>query len=112
VSIDVALDDLARVIAGRGPLAYLVTVGAAGPRVVSASVEVDGVDLVMAAGRHSLANVADRPSVTLLWPPDEGDPAHSLLVDGTARPDVDGTRIRVAPTSAILHRVRTGRGRP
>jgi hypothetical protein len=115
VSVDVPLDALADAIAGRGPLAYLVTVGPAGPRVVSVSVSVrHDVALEMDAGRHSSANVVDHPAVTVLWPPDDGDPLHSLLVDGTAtleRTDGDaGGTVRVEPTSAIRHRVRAGRG--
>jgi hypothetical protein len=121
VSIEVALADLGAVVADRGELAYLVTVGDLGPRVVSVSVThrpapaFDGdeprVALVMEVGRHTAANVAARPQVTLLWPPDEADPAHSLLVDGLAA--VEGAEVVVVtPAKAIRHRIRAGHGRP
>ena len=135
MSIDVALDELAATVAERGDLAYLVTVGLRGPRVVSVSVVVEagagaGVEtgsggvpldgLFVAVGRHTAANVAARPEVTLLWPADATHPKHTLLVDGTAAvvdpagDDADGPSdgevLRITPTGAILHRVRTGRG--
>ena len=113
MSIDVALTDLAKAIGERGSLAYLVTVGEHGPRVVSVSVEVaDDVTLVMAAGRHTLTNAAARPEVALLWPAGSTDPTHTLLVDGTAAPGREDGELAVTPTKAILHRVRAGKGAP
>ena len=109
MSIDVPLEELAGVVADRGPMAYLVTVGEAGPRVVSVSARVhtDGTVRV-GAGRHTSANVAVRPAVTLFWPVDAEHPKHTLLVDGTAA--VAGDEIVIEATSAMHHRVRTGRG--
>lgn len=115
MSIPVALDQLAATIAKRGDLAYLVTVGEHGPRVVSVTVVVDGDgdgSLMVGAGRHTAANVAVRPQVTLLWPAGGTDPKHSLLVDGTASVSDDGEHLLIVATGAILHRVRTGRGAP
>ena len=115
MSIPVALDQLAATIAERGDLAYLVTVGEHGPRVVSVTVVVDGDgdgSLVVGAGRHTAANVAVRPQVTLLWPAGGTDPKHSLLVDGTASVSDDGEHLLIVATGAILHRVRAGRGVP
>jgi hypothetical protein len=52
-------------------------------------------------GRRTLANVTDRPQVTLLWPP--VDPAdYSLIVDGTAQ--LDGEVLLIDPSRAVLHR--------
>jgi hypothetical protein len=109
VSIEVPLEELARAVAERGPLAYLVTVGDVGPRVVSVSarVEPDGTVRVE-AGRHTTANVVARPAVTLFWPVDAEHPKQTLLVDGAAM--IDGGELVVMPSSAMLHRVRTGRG--
>ena len=112
MSIDVALADLAAAIAERGGLAYLVTVGERSPRIMSVTVELaDDGTLVMAVGRHTLANAAARPDVALLWPADATNPTHTLLVDATATDAAgDDGDLVVRPTSAILHRVRAGRG--
>jgi hypothetical protein len=113
VSVDVSLEDLPAAIDRRGELCYLVTVGERGPRVVSVSVEVtDAGDLRMEVGRHTIANAAERPAVTILWPPDAVDPTHTLLVDGSASAaDADEGVLDVTPTKAILHRVRAGHGK-
>ncbi len=110
MSIAVELDDLPVRIAGRTGQAYLVTIRDSRPHVVSVApaAGVDG-ELVVGAGRRTSANIAEHPEVTLLWPVDDGDPKHSLLVDGTAAPGDDGETLVITPTSAILHRVRTGR---
>ena len=69
------------------------------PEVTADGLVVDGV------GRHSQANAAAHPTVTLVWPP--ADPGgYSLLVDGVAT--VDGSTITVVPTKAILHRPAPG----
>jgi hypothetical protein len=52
-------------------------------------------------GRRTLANAAERPAVTLLWPPVEPE-GYSLIVDGTAEMSDDG--VLVSPTRAVLHR--------
>lgn len=109
MSIPVALEDLPAAIAGRTAQAYLVTVRGRRPHVVSVQPRTEGGAVVVGAGRRTAANVADDPEVTLLWPVDEGDPHHSLLVDGTAAPGEDGDDLVVTPTSAILHRVRASR---
>ena len=54
-------------------------------------------------GKHSLANVADNPSATLVWPP-VAPGGYSLIVDGTASADDAAATIVVTPTKAILHR--------
>ena len=106
MSVKVELGELAARI-GEYDFAYLVTVGEDGrahvlsvwPEVTADGVTVDGV------GRHSQANAAAHPDVTLVFPP--GDPSgFSLLVDGAAT--VDGSTITVAPGKAILHRPAPG----
>lgn len=100
MSIAVALDDLRDEISERGDAAFAVTVGDAGPHVVSLRVRWDGDVLVGAAGNRTAGNVGARPAVTLLWP--GVWPDFSLLVDGTSVA-ADG-ELRVTPTRAVLHR--------
>jgi len=114
MSIKVAIEELTAAIAERGSTAYLVTVGDSGPRVVSVAVRVRADSaLVVGAGRHTAVNVAARPSVTVFWPVDADHPKHALLVDGTAVISPAGSEdLVITPTSAMLHRVREGRGTP
>ncbi len=99
-----ALEDLQPLIEGRGREAYLVTVRGTRPHVVQVAVAFRGERLVVAPGRRTAANIAERPEVTLLWPVHEGDPHHNLLVDGTAAMSDDGEWLEVIPTAAVLHR--------
>ena len=101
MSIAVALDQLRDEIAARGDAAFAVTVGDGGPHVVSVRLAWDGDVLVGGAGSRTAANVAARPSVTLLWP-GETFTSFSLLVDGTAA--VVDEQLRVTPAKAVLHR--------
>jgi hypothetical protein len=109
VSIPVELDDLPDRIAGRTGQAYLVTIRDRRPHVVSVTPRPDAGTIVVGAGRRTAMNIAEHPEVTLLWPTDDGDPRHSLLVDGTAAPTAGGEELVITPTSALLHRVRAGR---
>ena len=106
MSIKVDVGELATKIS-EFAFAYLVTVSEDGrahvlsvwPEVTTAGIVVDG------CGRHSQANAAAHPDVTLVFPP--ADPSgFSLLVDGTAT--VDGAAITVVATKAILHRPAPG----
>ena len=99
------LEDLAGVIAERGPDAYLVTVRDTRPHIVAVSVACRDGLLVVGAGRRTAINIEDRPLATLLWPVSPEHPNHSLLVDGTARRSDDGEWLIITPTGAILHRV-------
>lgn len=135
MSIDVPLDELAAVVADRDVLAYLVTVGDDGPRIVSVSVSCElpaaapegdhdssgdqapGIGaagpctLSVAVGRHTIANVGPRSAVAVFWPADAGDPDHTLIVDGMARPAAGASLLVITPSAAVRHRVRAGRGR-
>jgi hypothetical protein len=106
MSVRVELEALWERVGEFGSKAYLVTVTDEGtPHVVS--VVVDRVDdhLAVGAGRRTRANLGDRPTLTLLWPP-ATDPAYSLVVDGTFVADLDGgARVAIEPVSAVLHRV-------
>jgi hypothetical protein len=100
MSIAVALDRLRDEVGRRGDAAFAVTVGDGGPHVVSIRVEWDGDDIVGGAGNRTSANVAERPTISLLWPAAFDD--YSLIVDGTAVAS-DGT-LRVTPATAVLHK--------
>lgn len=108
MSIPVPLDELAAAIGRRTGQTYLVSIRDERPHVVAVTPTVrDDGTLVVGAGRRTSLNVAERPEVTLLWPVDDGDPKHSLLVDGTATASPgDDETLEITPTSAILHRVR------
>ena len=90
-----------------GPQAFLVTVSDAGEaHVVSVVVQQDGDVLAFDAGRTSRANLAARPTATLLWPArafDNGE--YSLIVDGDGVVTGDGDEVTVSPTAAVLHRI-------
>ncbi len=106
MSTTVELDELAATLGDYG-FAYLVTVGETGRAHVLAVTPVLGDDglVVGGVGRHSVANVAAHPDVTLIWPPPEPG-GYSLLVDGTATA-LDST-ITVRPAKAVLHRPAPG----
>ncbi len=98
----VDLAALAETMAGYGP-GYLLTVSDDHrPHAVAVRPQVQGQTLsVGPLGRRTLANLAERPVVTLLFPPrDEG--GYSLIVDGRATVGADGAA--VAPAHAVLHR--------
>jgi hypothetical protein len=111
VSIEVPIAQLGDELERR-PFGYLITVGddlrphvvALRPRLVAH----DGGPVVRfdAGSRRAAHNIAERPAVTIVFPPtDEG--GMSLIVDGTAvdRTDpLDHDRIDIVPTWAVLHR--------
>ena len=55
-----------------------------------------------AGGGRACRNAAERPDVTLVFPPVPHSEGMSLVVDGAAT--VDGSVIDVRPTSAVRHR--------
>lgn len=98
----IELDRLATELERYGA-AYAITVSPqAEAHVVEARPVLDGQCLaVVGLGSRTRANLAARPTVTLVWPPAQpGD--YSLIVDGTVT--VSGDRMTVAPTRAVLHR--------
>jgi hypothetical protein len=101
MSIAIPLDELADRLR-KYPWGYLVTVRDDG-RAQSLAVPTQPVDgrLVATVGRGTAANATTRPNVTMLFPGATGQDL-SLIVDGDA--EVDGDRIRVTPTWAVLHR--------
>jgi hypothetical protein len=88
------------------PWGYLMTVNDAGVArcLAVATRRVDGAFLAD-VGEGTARNVATRPAVAIVFPPASGT-EHSLVVDGRA--ELDGTTVRVIPTSAVLHRPALG----
>jgi hypothetical protein len=107
MSIAVSLQELHDRIEACGARAFLVTVSEGGAaHVVSVVVRRDGDALAFDAGRTSRANLAARPTATLLWPSkafEHGE--YSLIVDGHADTADDGDAVTVDPTAAVLHRI-------
>lgn len=102
MSIPVAIDDLVEATKERG-WAYLLTVrDDLRPHVVAVTPVWDGDVLTMDVGRGTARNAAERPAISLCYPPVEPD-GYSLIVDGTAGAPADGT-LRFSPTGAVLHR--------
>lgn len=75
------------------------------PHAVAVSVNWDGDQMLLSAGRRSLANVAARKQVSVLWAAPGADD-YSLIVDGDGEVTGSGeqARIRVTITRAVLHR--------
>ena len=101
------LDRLAGEIESFGPVAYVLTVDDAGrPHAVHLPVAWRDGAVTASVGKTTAANAAARPSICLLWSPTEAG-GYSLLVDGSA--SVEGDRLSVEPSRAILHRTRDGK---
>jgi hypothetical protein len=106
MSVAVDLQALGEQLAAYGDRAYLLTVtDEHRPHAVSVQVTLDGDHLATSVGRRTAANLAERPTATLLWPPPSPDVAYSLIVDGTAVEPVGEGPLTVRPTTAVLHRV-------
>lgn len=102
MSVPVELEKLKESVDRFGALPYLLTTAADDrPHAVSVHVSWEGAELVVRAGKKTLANAVARPLVSLLWAPVDGD-GFSLIVDGTAA--VEGDRVSVRPSRAVLHR--------
>jgi hypothetical protein len=105
VSIPVSIERVRDELRPYGP-PFLLTVSEDGrPHAVAVDAGWDGDVLVARAGTRTAANAADRPDVSLLWPPFEAG-GYSLIVDGRAEVVTTGAdaSVRVVPTKAVLHR--------
>ena len=101
MSYPVATEDLATAFQEYAE-GYLLTVSPdASPRAVAVRPVFRDGGVVVGAGQSSSANIAVHPIVTLLCPP-VTEKGFTLLVDGIA--SVTGEEIRIAVTSAVLHR--------
>lgn len=107
MSVEVPLEELGDEVAGWG-FCYLLTVSEGErPHLLALRPEVAGSDAdrrlrLDAGGGRACRNAAERPNVTLVFPPVPHSNGMSLVVDGTA--SVDGPMIDVAPTWAVRHR--------
>lgn len=105
MSIPVALDDLVAATEDYG-WAYLVTVRAdATPHIVAVTPAWTRDGARIEAGRGTLRNAAEHPTITLCFAPLEPG-GYSLIVDGTATV-VEESTLAFAPTGAVLHRPAT-----
>lgn len=104
MSIPVDLADLEQVAASH-PFAYVLTVGdGLRPHLVAVRPRFDGPgELVAEVGRTTLANVAARPDITLVWPPVTPD-GYSLVVDARAHAGTADGTIAISAVGAVLHR--------
>lgn len=102
MSVKVSPAELAEKANEYGDSAFVVTTKADGTsHITHQLVEVaDGV-VRCPAGKGTLAAVAERPAVVLLWPPTSSD-GWSLIADGIATVQEGGLSIEV--TGAVLHR--------
>jgi hypothetical protein len=109
MSVRIDLDRLADVTAEWATVPMLLTTDADGrPRASTVTVEWDGKQAVVRAGRRSVANAGDRPLVSLLWPAAPGEP-NALLVDGDSDGvDAEAGTVRFRPSGAILHVIERG----
>ena len=112
MSVKVDLPKLLKVAAGFETVPLLLTTDADGrPRASAISVTWDGEIATVRAGHRTVANAAERPLVSLLWP---APPAQrfALFVDGTVEgtapdPAESGEKaggfVTMRATRAILH---------
>lgn len=106
MSVPVELEELARRIDERTMAPYLLTSDEDGrPHATAIALRWDAGTLVGPCGRTSGRNVAERPAVSVLWPPNEPG-QYSLIVDAdaVAGGDEGSLLVRLTPTHAILHR--------
>ena len=104
VSIVVELADLASVLAGMDPGAFLCTASATDVKAMHVLIEEEGGRLTATVGGGTVANVVAGSSVTLVFP-GSGPHDRSLLVDARAvvRPG-DPPVLEMTPTAAVWHR--------
>lgn len=107
MSIDVPLTELAAEVDRRG-WGYLLTVSeSVRPHLLALTphllADADGPVLRFVTGDgRAFRNSAERPQVSIVFPPVERSDGYSLVVDGDATA-VDG-EVTVRPTRAVLHR--------
>jgi hypothetical protein len=109
MSIPVDLDALRDQLARHERPAYLITAGASGgPHLVSVYLTWEDGTFTAGCGRHTAANLAERPEVSVVVPPDERD-GYSLIFDATGEV-VEGEErtVRLTPVKAVLHRPAAG----
>ncbi len=109
MSIPVEPGDIGKQMEQFGSAAYVLTVrDDATPHIAHLAMRLDGDVLRCGASRSAAANVAQRPSISVLWPPYEPG-GHSMIVDAVARTvdGADGLELELRPTNGVLHRPAT-----
>ena len=109
MSIPVEPADVGKQMERFGTAAYVLTVrDDATPHIAHLDLRLDGDVLRCGASRSAAANVAQRPSISVLWPPHEVG-GYSMIVDAEARTvdGADGLELELRPTSGVLHRPAT-----
>ncbi len=109
MSIPVEPADIGKQMEQFGTAAYVLTVrDDATPHIAHLDLRLDGDVLRCGASRSAAANVAQRPTISLLWPPYEPG-GYSMIVDAEARTvdGIDGLELEMRPTSGVLHRPAT-----
>ncbi|WP_420626464.1 pyridoxamine 5'-phosphate oxidase family protein [Candidatus Poriferisodalis sp.] len=109
MSIPVELADIGNQMERFGIAAYVLTVrDDATPHIAHLAMRLDGDVLRCGASRSAAANVADRPNISVLWPPYEPG-GYSMIVDAVARTieGTDGLELELRPSSGVLHRPAT-----
>ncbi len=102
MSIPVDVSQLAAELERFGASAYVLTVrDDSTPHVAHVTFTLQDGALRCGASRTAARNVADRPTMSVLWPPHE-EGGYSMIVDGECA--VDGDELVVTPTSGVLHR--------
>lgn len=99
-------DDLRKEIADCSTDPHLLSIGDDGrPHAVAVGLSWEDDRLLIRAGKRSLANVAARKLVSVLWVPSVAG-GYSLIVDGegVVQGSGDDARIVVNITRAVLHR--------
>ena len=106
MSIPVEIENLEDALSEYGMNPYLITIdNEAHPHITHVTLSRDSLGFVCGIGKKTSANVLERPSVALLWPPMKQD-SHSLIVDGVMEviDTQQGPQARMTPKAAILHR--------
>ena len=109
MSIPVEPGDIGKQMEQFGTAAYVLTVrDDATPHIAHLNMRLDGDVLRCGASRSAAANVAQRPSISVLWPPYEPG-GYSMIVDAAARTvdGAEGLELELRPTSGVLHRPAT-----
>ena len=99
-------DDLREEIAAYSTAPHLLSIGDDGrPHAVAVGLSWEGDRLLISAGKRSLANVAARKLVSVLWVPSIAG-GYSLIVDGegVVRGSGSDAQVVVDITRAVLHR--------
>ena len=112
MSIPVEPADIGSQMEQFGTAAYVLTVrDDATPHIAHLDMRLDGEVLRCGASRSAAANVAQRSTISVLWPPFEPG-GYSMIVDAVARAveGADGLELELRPTSGVLHRPATPAG--